>query len=156
MIKKAGLILSLSVGALLTGCGSVKLADPERSASVKSISPSATAGQIFVCRNAFIGAAIKPTIELDGQPIAVIGRNTFSFNEVTPGDHVLVAKSPEHDSTLPFSIAAGQQKYFQTWISMGVFVGWAVIDEWEPEEARKCVDESDLVEPEAPAKTVAK
>jgi uncharacterized protein DUF2846 len=149
------LFISLALVSALTGCGTVRLAEPARSAAVKAKGPSPDLGQIFVCRNGFLGAAIRPTIELDGKPIAVIGKDTYSFNEVMPGSHTLVAKTPEHDSKLEFAISAGEQKYFQTWISAGFLAGWGLIDNFTPEEGKKCVSGANLVEPELELPTKA-
>jgi hypothetical protein len=146
------IFISVALASALAGCGTVRLADPAQSAAVKVKGPSPDFGQIFVCRNGFLGASIRPMIELDGKPIAVIGKGTYSFTEVAPGSHTLVAKTSEHDSKLQFSIAAGEQKYFQTWISMGILTGWGIIDDFTPQEGKKCVSESDLVEPEEPTK----
>ncbi len=150
------IFISLAVVSTLAGCGTVRLADSAQSAAIKAKGPSPDLGHIFVCRNGMLGAAIRPTIELDGTPIAVIGKGTYSFTEVAPGSHTLVAKTPEHNSKLQFDIAAGEQKYFQTWVSMGVFVGWGIIDNFPPAEGKKCVSESDLVEPETTVKTATK
>lgn len=119
---------------------------------MKTQAASPNMGHIFICRTGSLGGAIRPTIELDGEPIAVIGRGTYSFTEIKPGDHTLVAKTPEHDSKLPFSIAAGEQKYFQTWVSVGFVVGWGLIDTMPTADGKKCVNESELVEPESSAK----
>lgn len=72
-------------------------------------------GQIYVCRTStFFGAAIRPAIEVDGKIVGNVGRNTYSYTEVAPGEHLVVAKTPEHDSKFPLTIAAGEQKFLQT------------------------------------------
>jgi hypothetical protein len=154
MKSSISLALVAVAAALLTGCGSVKLADPARSNELKQFTANKAVGQVYVCRNStFMGAAVRPTIEIDGQAVGAVGRNNFSYTELAPGNHTVVAKSPEHDSKMDFTIAAGEQKFFQTWISMGVFVGWGLIDAYAPEEGKKCVTEAELVEAEK--KTVA-
>ena len=149
-------LFTVALASTLAGCGTVRLADSALSDATKLKGPAPDVGHVFICRNGFVGQAIRPTIELDGTPIAVIGKGTYSFTEVKPGSHTLVAKSPEHDSKLPFTIAAGEQKYFQTWISMGVFTGWAIIDTFTPEEGKKCVEGADLVQPEPAVKAASK
>ena len=148
------LALVAVAGALLTGCGTVKLADPARSNELKQFAPAKPAGQVYVCRSStFFGAGVRPSIEVDGQPIGTVGRSNFAYTEVAPGNHTVVAKSPEHDSKMEFTIEAGEQKFFQTWISMGVMVGWGLIDAYGTEEGKKCVQEAELVEAEK--KTIA-
>lgn len=140
------LLLALTTSALFAGCSSVPLADASQSANVKSFQTKAEVGQIYVCRSStFFGAAIKPTIELDGKALSDIGRGTFLYAELPAGDHLLVTKTLEHDSKLPFSIAAGEQKFFQVWISMGVLAGWGIVDAMPTAEGKKCVSEGDLV-----------
>ena len=52
----------------------------------------------------------------------------------------------EHDSTVSFSAAAGQQRFFQTWISLGVFSGWGLIEDIDATKGKDCVTEGELVE----------
>lgn len=149
-------LFPLALAATLAGCGTVRLADSELSEATKLKGPSPDVGHIFVCRTGVLGGAIRPTIELDGTPIAVIGKGTYSFTEVAPGRHTLIAKTPEHDSKLPFTIAAGEQKYFQTWVSVGVFTGWGIIEEFSAAEGKKCLEASELVQPEPAIKAASK
>ena len=73
---------ALSIAALLGGCQTLPMGDPARSAELKKFTPSAVAGQIYVCRDSrFFGAAITPTIELNGKPIGRLGRSNYVFAE---------------------------------------------------------------------------
>jgi Protein of unknown function (DUF2846) len=144
-------ILTLALAttaALMTGCASVTPGDPARGAELKKFQPNPAVGQVYVCRGgSFLGAAITPTIELNGRAIASLSRNNFFYVELAPGDHTIIAKTPEHDSKFPFKIAAGEQVFFQTWITIGVLVGRGVIDTMSAEEGKKCVSEAALVAP---------
>lgn len=134
------------VGSLLAGCASVPLADPARNAELKKFAAKSDVGQIYVCRSSStFGMAITPDIEVDGKIVGPIGRSTYVYLELPPGDHTVVAKTMEHDSKMPFSIAAGEQKFFQTWISMGILSGWGLVDAMSADEGRKCVTEGNLV-----------
>jgi hypothetical protein len=139
----------LIAGAVLvmSGCASVPMGDPARSAELKKFTPKTDVAQIYVCRNSrTFGMGIRPDIELDGKQVAKIPRSTYIYQEVKPGAHTLVAKTLEHDSKLPFTIAAGEQKFFQTWISVGVFAGWGLIDEIDQAAGKECVTDGELVE----------
>lgn len=92
----------------------------------------------------------------DGQPIGTVGRGNFAYTEVAPGNHTVVAKSPEHDSKMDFTVAAGEQKFFQTWISVGIMVGWGLIDNYSTMDGKKCVTEGELVEAAKKTTTAAK
>jgi hypothetical protein len=150
MKSSISLALVALAGALLSACGTVTLADAARSNELKQLTANPSAGQVYVCRNnTFFGAGVKPAIEIDGKSIGNVGRKNFAYVELPPGDHIVVARTLEHDSKMPFTIAAGQQKFFQVWISMGVVVsGWGLVDEFSTEEGKKCVQEAELVEAE--------
>jgi hypothetical protein len=136
----------------MVGCQTAPMGDATRSAELKKFAPNPAMGQIYVCRDGrMLGAAVTPTIELNGRPIGDLSRNMFTFAEVPPGEHTLVAKTFEHDSKFPFKIAAGEQVFFQTWISFGVLVGRGIVDTASAADGRKCVTESNLAGP--PAKT---
>ena len=139
----APVVLSLSLG----GCVSVPMADATRNAEVKQFAPKKEVGQIYVCRNSrTFGMGIRPDIEVNGKIVGVIPRSTFIYQELKPGYHTIVSKTLEHDSKFPFEITAGEQKFFQVWISLGFFAGWGLIDEIDAAKGRACVSEGELVE----------
>lgn len=131
----------------VNGCASVPMGDPARSAELKKFRPKADVAQIYVCRDSrTMGMGIRPDVELNGKQIAIIPRSSYIYQEVKPGNHTLVVKTLEHDSKLPFTIAAGEQKFFQTWISLGFIAGWGIIDEIDPAKGKECVADGELVE----------
>ena len=136
------------IGAFLfTGCASVQMGDPARSAAIKKFETSAESGHVYVCRDGrTFGMAIRPDIELDGKTIATVARSTFAYAEVMPGDHTLIAKSMEHDSKVTFVVKPGERRFFQTWISMGVLSGWGLIEEIDETKGKACVTDGELVE----------
>lgn len=144
-------IQSAAVGVMATlflaGCASVQLGDPARSAAIKKFEKSGENAQIYVCRDSrTFGMAIRPDIELDGKIIATVARSTFAYAEVMPGNHTLVAKSMEHDSKVSFTVKPGEQRFFQTWISMGILSGWGLIEEVDQAKGQSCVTDGELVE----------
>jgi hypothetical protein len=103
--------------------------------------------QIYVCRKGNVmGIGIRPRVELDTKPLATIAANTYAYAELQPGKHTMIAKTPEHDSVMDFTVTAGQQMFFQTWIVPGVFAGRGVIDEIRAEDGKACVTNGELVE----------
>lgn len=132
---------------LLTGCASIHMGDPAKSAAIKNFEKTVDMAQIYVCRNSrTFGMAIRPDIELDQNIIATVARSTFAYAEVMPGNHTLVAKTLEHDSKLPFTVKPGEQRFFQTWISIGFLAGWGLIEEIDAEAGKACVTDGELVE----------
>lgn len=145
MNKFALLVTGLVVSQLIA-CASVQMGDPARSEELKKFPAKADAGQIYVCRdNAFIGRAITPKLLLDGKEIANIRPQTFAYAEVTPGTHKLLSDTSEHNSVMDFTIKAGETKFFQSWISMGVLSGWGIIDEMDAAKAKECIAAGALV-----------
>lgn len=148
MTKKQLLVTNLAgLSLFLTGCASIQMGDPAKSAAIKTFEKQPDKAQIYVCRDSrTFGMAIRPDIELNNNIIATIARSTYAYAEVMPGNHTLVAKTLEHDSKLPFTVKPGQQRFFQTWISIGVFAGWGLIEEIDAEKGRACVKDGELVE----------
>lgn len=145
-MKKITLIAAGLIASQLIGCASVQMGDPVRSEELKKFPAKADMGQIYVCRdNAFIGRGITPTLSVDGKEIANIRPQTFAHTEVKPGTHKLLSDTAEHNSVIDFSIKAGETKFFQSWISMGVLSGWGIIDEMDAAKGKECVAAGALV-----------
>ena len=139
--------IALCVVMIASGCASIKLGDPVKGEEIKKFDRMSDKAQIYVCRDSrTFGLAIRPDIQLDGKDIGTVARSTFAYAEVPPGNHTLVAKTLEHDSKLPVSVMAGEQRFFQTWISVGVFAGWGLIDEIDAAKGKACVTEGEFVE----------
>ena len=140
-------LLIASIAIATSGCASVQMGDPARSAEIKTFKVKSDLAQVYLCRNGkTFGMAIRPDGELDGKAIGTLARNTYAYAEVAPGKHTIVVKTMEHDSTLSFNIAAGEQKFFQTWISLGVLSGWGLVDEIDQNVGKACVMDGELVE----------
>lgn len=123
----------------------VPLDDPARSAQLKGFSLKPAVGQIYVCRDGRnYGKRVHTSVEIDEKPIGEVSQSIFLYTEVAPGTHELVAKSPEHDSRITFEIAAGEQKFFQTWLSIGAFSLWAIAEEIDAAAGKTCVTEGNL------------
>lgn len=141
------LVLAAGLALAISGCASVQTANPEKTAAVKKLETKPDLGQVYICRDgSMFGMAIHPDIVLDGKTIGSIARNSFIYAEVAPGDHSVNVKSLEHDSVIPFKVAAGEQKYLQAWISIGVVAGRGIIDFMDPAVAKECIAKGDLVE----------
>ena len=146
--------LSVTVFAVLvlTACSTpVPLGDPARSARLKEFPVKPGVGQVYVCRDGRdYGKRVRTSIELDGRIIGEVSQSTFLYSEVPPGTHEVVAKSPEHDSRIKFDIAAGEQKFFQTWLSIGAFSLWAIAEEIDAAAGKACVSGGNLAGAPAP------
>lgn len=146
-MKTGYLVGFVIVASQLAACAAGRLASIESDSQIKKFAPLSDNAQIYVCRNnKFFGAAIAPTIELDNKPIGLVGTKNYVYAEVSPGEHKLVAKTLEHDSVMEFTLKPGEQKFFETWMSWGFFMGWGLIDDMADADGRECVKNGKLVE----------
>lgn len=93
--------------------------------------------------NTFHGDLVRPHA-LAGVE-AELKRLGFGAAEGTITAAQIAAATAERDR-VPFTIAAGDQKFFQTWISAGFIAGWGIIDEIDQAKGKECVAEGELVE----------
>jgi hypothetical protein len=117
---------------LLGGCAA---SGPKHSEIRDAIAPvEPEMGRIFFYRDSFAGFAIQPEIRLNGE---VVGKSTpggFFFVDRRPGKCV-VSSATEVENSIEFSLAAGQNRYVRTYISLGVLVGRIQIHLVDPDQA---------------------
>jgi len=120
----------LSLGGLLAACaGGPKLSE----SNVPSIPQDQ--GRIYFYRTQVIGVAVQPSIRLNGNKVGDCQPNGVFFKDVAPGDYeATVTTEVEHKLT--FTIAKSEEKYVRCYITFGLFVGHAVLELVDPEEAR--------------------
>jgi hypothetical protein len=139
----AASLLSLA----LVGCSTVPLGDPARSAELKKFEVKQDVGQVYICRGDGHRNESRLSVELDGKPMGRLLGNTFAYREVTPGNHEAVATSHEHDSKIPFSIAAGEQRFFRAWFTAGIIFMWAFLEDLDVATGKACVEAGNLAAP---------
>ena len=97
---------------------------------------SAEQGRIFFYRAAgTAGAAVQPEIRLNDNVVGRSQPGSFFFVDCYPGP-MHVSMSTEVDKAIDFSVAAGQTRYVETSVSMGLFVGHVSPKLIDPEQAR--------------------
>jgi hypothetical protein len=129
----------------LAGCSSVPLGDPVRSAELKRFEIKQGVGQVYICRGDGHRNGSRLSVDLDGKPVTRLVGSTFFYVEVPPGKHEVAARSHEHDSIIPFSIAAGEQKFFQVWYTEGIIFLWAFVEERDVASGKACVEAGKLI-----------
>ena len=83
----------------------------------------ASEGRIFFYRdNSMMGAAIQPSVHLDGKVVGTSKPGGFFFVDAAPGSKE-VATSTEVEKKLTFTLDRGQTRYVKTSISMGLLAG---------------------------------
>ena len=80
-------------------------------------------GRIYVYRsNSMLGAAIQPSVYLDGKEVGSSKPGGFFYVDAKPGSHE-IATSTEVEKKLSFTLERGQTRYVKTVISMGILAG---------------------------------
>ena len=85
-------------------------------------SPTADNGRIFVYRSTVLGAAIQPTVKINGDAVGSAVPRGFFYVDRPPGDYEITTIT-EVTRTLSLHLDAGQTRYVRLGISMGFFVG---------------------------------
>lgn len=83
---------------------------------------SAGNGRIFVYRSTILGAAIQPSVKINGEVVGSAVPQGFFYVDRTPGDYE-ISTITEVTRTLSLRLDAGQARYVRLDISMGFFVG---------------------------------
>lgn len=112
----AALAIALGVAACASG--------PKHTEVASSIPPlKADEGRIYFYRsNSMLGAAVQPSINLNGTVVGDSKPGGFFFVDQKAGS-MAVATSTEVEKKLTFTLERGQTRYVRTVIGMGLFVG---------------------------------
>jgi hypothetical protein len=130
-------VLITGAALLAAGCAS----GPKFSEIASSI-PTLKAGEgrIYFYRTSMLGAAIQPTINLNGVAVGTSQSGGFFFVDRSPGNYEIVMAS-EVERKVTFVLAAGEQKYIRTSVGIGLFVGRPQAELVSAEEGRKEVSD---------------
>ena len=101
-------------------------------------------GRVFVYRDTTFGAAVRPKIQIDEQPIGTSIAKGFCYSDQTPGKHVVsLATEWKHKDTV--SVSAGQPSFVRTHVTMGAFVGHVIPTALSSSEAEMEIKNCKLV-----------
>lgn len=119
---KNKIILALVVlsSFLLGACGATGPTYDQQMSAAKPT--AANNGRVYLYRNTIFGAAIKPTIYLNGQSIGKSVANGFTYVDKPAGKYN-VSATTEAKRSLSFNLAAGEEKYIRLEMKMGVLAG---------------------------------
>ena len=126
-------VLAVSLLILVSACASgPKFSDV--GATIPSI-PDGSA-RVYFYRTQVFGAAIQPTIKLNGNPVGDCEPDGVFYTDLKPGDYKAnVETEVEHELT--FTLSAKDEKFVRCYISMGLFVGRGNLELVDPTEGRK-------------------
>jgi hypothetical protein len=105
---------------ILAGCAS-----GPKMAEVKSSMPTLAAdqGRVFFYRSSsMFGAALQPSIYLNGKEVGSSKPGGFFYRDVPAGNYT-VTTATEVEKQLTFTVAPKETKYVKTSVSFGVMVG---------------------------------
>lgn len=136
-LMKSAVALSFAV---MTGCASVPMESPEQDQAHKAFTvPAQDQAGLYIFRDSSLGASLKKTVKINGEPIGETAANTYFYRTVSPGPLVLATESEFSDNTLELNAQGGKNHFVRQSIKMGLFVGGAKLTEVSEEEGRKAV-----------------
>lgn len=129
-------LLSLVVAALcvamMAGCAT---GVPYAEVAAKMPQLKSGEGRIYFLRSSsMVGAAIQPSIKLNGEVVGDSKPGGFFFVDRPVGNFV-ASTSTETENTLSFTLAAGETKYLRSSVHFGIMVGRVTLDLEQPEKA---------------------
>jgi len=112
--------------AVLTGCASVPMDDPQTSAKLKTFpTPPADQAGLYIYRDNFAGKALKKSVTLDGKLIGETANRVYFYKLVNAGSHTIGTESEFSDNVINLVAVGGKNYYIRQSIKIGVFVGGA-------------------------------
>lgn len=119
MKKMLVLFAIVAGGALFTGCAS----GPKYSAVKATLPPLAQdQGRIYFYRTTVGGAAVQPSVKLNGQEIGTAAPEGFFYADRPPGNYT-VETTTEVTRRLSLTLDPGAIRYVRLNMAMGFFVG---------------------------------
>ncbi len=118
MLRLAGVVATVS---LLAACA----ATGPKLAEMKSSIPAmkANEGRVYFYRaNSMMGAAIQPSILMNGKEVGSSKPGGFFFVDAVPGP-IEISTATEVEKKLTFALAAGETRYVKTSVGFGLMVG---------------------------------
>lgn len=135
--------------SFLSGCASVPMESPEKTAAAKQFSaPSVGTSGIYVFRkDTVVGGALKKDVWIDGECIGQTAKGIFFYKEVEGGEqHRVSTESEFSPNDLVIKMDQGELYFVEQYIKMGVFVGGAGLKEYSPEKGKEKVSDLKLAQ----------
>jgi hypothetical protein len=127
-------VIIMIVALALTGCAS-GIKHKDMAASIPAL--QSDAGRIYFYRSAsMFGAAIQPSIKLDGVQVGDSKPGGFFFVDSKAGNHEVMC-STEVDKKLTFTLDKGEVKYVKTTIGLGLIAGRVIPELVSQKEAQQ-------------------
>ena len=92
-------------------------------------------GRVYFYRTQVFGAAVQPTIWLNGQKVGDCAPQGVYVRDLPAGSYNVHVET-EVERELTFTLGAGEEKFVRCYISMGIFIGHGNLELADPTEAR--------------------
>lgn len=130
-------LLSTWLPLLLLGCATGKNFAEMRQ-SIPPLPPDQ--GRIFIYRTVVLGAAVQPSVKVNGQVVGSAKPQGFFYVDRPPGEY-RISTETEVLRTLSLTLEPGQVRYVRLGISIGFFVGHVY-----PELVEDAVGQSEIAD----------
>ena len=131
-MKNVAATMAILLAVSLAGCAS----GPKFSDAQATLPPTPESeGRVYFYRTQTMGAAVQPSIYLNGQAIGTCEPDGVFVKDLAPGRYEAVVGT-EVTNKLTFVVVRGQEKFVKCSISMGVFVGHPHLELVDPSVAK--------------------
>jgi Protein of unknown function (DUF2846) len=138
--------LKIAVTALLLALAGCASGPGFKDASNSFSAVPSGSGRIFFYRIATLGAAVQPSVRLNGEKVGSAVPEGFFYVDRAPGDYE-VATTTELKKTLTFHLDQGQTRYVRLSISMGFFAGHVYPELVDDGVGAKEIEKTKMVKP---------
>lgn len=141
------LLFALTFSAMLTGCGTLQMADEQHDAASKAFVAAPDKAGVYIYRNEHMGGAFTMRVSIDGKEVARTGAMTYVYCQVAPGLHKVTSHA-ENDDSIEFEAKPGTLTYIWQEVKMGLLSARSKLHLVAAERGRNGVRETRLVRSE--------
>lgn len=135
------------VAAVVLASGCAASAKPEERVAALDFTPAAGMARVYVYRtSSLMGALSATTIFSDTLLAGMLDPETFLMFEVKPGPHRVEARGQESQKGIVFEALSDSVYFFKVWPKMGFFGARAGMEQVNPVEGRRAVQNARMVE----------
>ena len=140
-------LLFLLLASLLGACASseIKPENPQVLARIHAIDHTRMATMLIYRPREMMGAALRPTIVLDGKDLANIGNGKVFVSGISPGHHIF--EMDDKKSGTAVDLRPGDDVYLKIEIVPGFWKGGGKLTQVTPEQGGYEATRLDLIEP---------
>lgn len=139
-------LLSLLV-LIPTACAQVPRASQQQEQQAKLFEATPQAGALYIYRQGYHARFWEAQVRLAGSIATLLPAETFLRLETAPGPAELICFTAALPDYHPFSIAAGEVRYFELTVHSGLFSPYCLLQEVPADHAQPLIKAKRMVEP---------